>query len=281
VGRKRFEVSTTGLDEGLQGISSGPFPASGFSTYTGLRVPAVLSAASTPATQPRYWFNLCSRRFTGKTRIVGVRQMLTIGVDANGGTPPEYPLEMFVRTPAFRFSDGNVSWHLVIDRSPDISAQLPMTDTQNWAFLKSDSPAMLYQTFTNSNVNPITGAPVIYSLGLTAYTPPATAPNWDPIGGIGNFYDLRCPWDSPISWENLNFEVEGSGRIMLLATVLQTNPATRDTPTNQVTTLSAFATPEEAFIKDLTFTGAGEAPFAPIYWRIAGALAFEDEEGAQ
>jgi len=277
VGAKRFEVWTTGVDEALQGISSGPsVNASGFSPYTGLRIPAVLSASSTPATQPRYWFQLCSRRFTGKTRIVGIRQLLTLGVDANGGTPPEYPMEMRVRTPTFRFTDGNVSWHLVHEQQPDVNGSSPSTNTQNWMYLSSDGPAMLYQSFTNTNLQP-SGAPVIYMEGLTAYTPPNTSQAWLPVGNLGSFNDVRFPWDGTLAWNDLDIEVIGSGRISLYATVLQSNPQTRETPSNQVTSLSAYATPEEAFIKDLSFTVGEETPVGPIYWRIGGGLAFEDE----
>jgi hypothetical protein len=275
---QRFEVATSGLDEGLQGISSNPFTNSGFSNYTGLRVPPVLNRTILPGQQPRYLFQLCSRRITSPTRIVGLRQGLTIGVDANGGTPPERPMEMFVRTPTFRFVDGNVSWHLVHETAPDITVTSPTSNTQNWAFFGSDSPAMLYQTFSNSNINPVTGAPVIYNVGLTAYTPPQPSQQWIPLGNLGCFNDIRFPWDRVV--DDLDILVDGNGRISLYASVLQSNPAERGNPANPVTNLSAYAAPEEAFIEDLTFS-VDEVNDGPVYWRIMGGIVFEDPVGAR
>jgi len=168
--------------------------------------------------------------------------------------------------------DGNVSWHLVKEEQVDRAFIRPQTDTQSWAFMQSESPAMLYQTFTNTTVNPQTGAPIYYNIGLTAYSPPKLGDGWRHIAALGNFHDLRFPWASPTAWDTLNIEVEGSGRISLYATVLQTNPATRNSGTNQVTSLSSTACPEESFIKDLSAVGVN-------YWRIFGAIVFEDEVG--
>jgi len=271
VGAKRYEISTLGIDEGLQGLSSDPFAPTGFTSYAGLRVPVVLPGVS-QANMPRYRFLLATRRYNGKTKIIGIRQGLTIGCDANAGTPPERPLECNVTTPGFRFSDGNVSWHLVKEEQADRNFIRPQTDTESWAFMQSESPAMLYQTFTNTTVNPQTGAPIYYPLGLTAYTPPATGTHWRHIAALGNFHDLRFPWNSPEAWDTLNIEVEGSGRISLYATVLQTNPATRSNGSNTVTALSSTACPEESFIKDLSAVGV-------VYWRVFGSLIFEDLMG--
>jgi hypothetical protein len=272
VGKLRYEISTLGVDEGLQGLTSDPFAAQGFTSYAGLRVPPVLPGVL-QVNMPRYRFLLATRKFNRKTKIIGLRQGLTIGCNANIDAQPERPLECNVTTPGFRFADGNVSWHLVKEQG-NRSFIRPQTDTESWAFMQSESSAMLYQTFANSNVNPQTGAPIYYNLGLTAYTPPNLGDSWEHIAGLGNFHDLRFPWSSPMGWDALDIEVGGSGRISLYATILQTNPVTRIQGAVAVTSLSSSAAPEEAFIRDMTVQGG-----KVNYWRVFGAIVFEDEVG--
>jgi hypothetical protein len=274
----RIEIGTTGVDEALQGVTSDPFASSANSTYTGLRIPAAFSGDG-PTSQPRYLFNLASLTFTGGVKLLGIRQLLTLGVDANEGTPPEWPTEMWVKTPTFRFVDGNVCWMLVREMNPQRTQSKPITDTQNWVKGQSDSPAMLYQTFTNTNVTP-SGAPVQYSQGLTAYSPPpfqGLAQQFEGVAGLGNFHDLRFPWDSARAWEAFGpdgVDLEGNGRLTLYASVQQTNPATRNAPTLLPTSLSSNACPEECFIKDFTTTVAS-VQLGPNYWRIGGSLLVE------
>lgn len=280
--RLRVEVSTTGIDEALQGISSDPFSTTGYSTYTGLRIPAVLSADATPTNQPRYLFCLASLTFQNGIKLLGLRQGLTIGVDANEGSPPERPVECWVKTPTFRFEDGNVSWHLVVEPNPQISQEMVPTNAQNWVKLQSDNPAMLYQTFANSNVT-VSGAPVNYIEGLTAYVPPSLTVGWQPVAGLGNMHDLRFPWDSGNAWHSFGengVDIEGGGRLSLYASVLQSNPATRATSTLTPTSLSSNAAPEECFIKDFSYGGEEEPLGGPVYWRIMGALLVEKLVGA-
>jgi hypothetical protein len=281
--RLRLEVSTTGIDEALQGVSTDPFPTSGYSTTTGLRIPPVLSLTSTPATQPRYLFCLASLTFQDGIRLLGLRQGLTIGVDGNENvtSPPEYPIEAWVTTPTFKFVDGNVSWHCVVERQPQRTQAMPGTNAQSWAYLQSDSPAMLYNTFTNSNVT-TTGAPILYIKGLTAYTPPDISYLWEPVAGLGNIHDLRFPWDSSGAWRSFGkhgIEIEGGGRLSLYASVLQTNPNTRGTPEADVGASDAFAAPEECFIGSFTSVG-DEVTKGVNYWRIMGALLVEKLVGA-
>jgi hypothetical protein len=282
VSKVRLEISTNGFDEALQGITSDPFAPTASVTYTGLRIPVTLPTDGPPA-QPRYLFNLASLTFQNNVRLMGIRQGLTIGVDANQGTLPEWPTECWVRTPTFRFVDGNVCWMLVREKNPQQSQQKPLTDTQNWAKTQSDSPAMLYNTFTNTNTT-LTGAPVVYFEGLSTYTPPpfaGYAQQFETVAGLGNFKDLRFPWENTDAWQSFGSEgilLEGSGRLTLYASVLQTNPATRGTPTQQVTNLSSSATPEEAFIKDMSATIGEGVHVGPNYWRILGALLVEIDQ---
>jgi len=278
----RQEISTSGVDESLQNVSSDPFTSLAIGSYTGLRIPPVLSAAATPATQPRYLFLLASTTFQRGIRLLGLRQGLTIGIDANLGSPPERPVEMWVQTPTFKFPDGNVSWHLMLERQPNRKTRTPSTDTRNWTFLQGDSPAMLYQTFTNTNVDATTGAPLLSLVGLTAYTPPDLTGVTESVGGLGTFRDLRFPWDSASAWRSMGEDglyIPGGGRLSFYASVLQTNPATRDSlPTKQMTTISSSNLPEESFIQDYNVPAGEQAPAkGPVYWRIMGSLIVEKE----
>jgi hypothetical protein len=280
--RLQLEISSTGIDEALQGVSSDPFPANGYGTSTGLRIPAVLAVGSTPVTQPRYLFCLASTTFQDGIKLLGIRQALTLGVDANEGVAPERPIEMWVTTPDFRFVDGNVSWHLVIENQLARSQSMPATNAQSWAKLQSDSPAMLYQTFTNSNIT-TTGAPVLYIDGLTAYTPPDLTTGWQPVAGCGNLHDIRFPWNSASAWRSFGengLEIEGGGRLSLYASVLQSNPATRGQPTLVPSSLSSNACPEECFIQDFTTVREEDPTLGPVFWRIMGSLLVEKTVGA-
>lgn len=277
---RRFEISTFGVNEALQGFSSDPFvPASPFPTGPGLRIPTVLPGDAGPDTRPRYFFQLASREISeGKTRVRGIRQGLAIGCNASAIDGLVYPVTKIVETPNWSFIDGNVSWHLVREPNTRRVFQQPTTNGPSWRYTESDTPAMLYQSFVNSAVNPSTGSPVQYNLGLTSYVPPAPGA-WEPIAGLGNFKDIRFPWKGrgDIS-NNINEVVEGSWRISLYASILQTNPSTRlqaNIPAISNIYSGALG-PEEAFLA--TFDGGEGVPGPAIYWSVFGSILFEDED---
>lgn len=277
--KRRIELSASGLDEGTIGVSSDPW---GAGQNAGLRIPAVMPG-DTPLNRPRYLFLLATRKVMNPCRLIGIRQGLTIGNFLSADTPNLRPLEFFVETPTFKFSDGNVSWHLVYeDNALPNPHQLTLTDAQNWAKDCADGPAMLYNTFTNTVTN-VNGAPIFYMQNLTAYTPPQFQNQWRPVAeDLKNFYDLRFHYRTSDAWsafgKGINLEV--GRRVSLYASVLQTNPSTRQTDVP----LSGGAVPlglppEESFITFMTGNAAGgEKPSLPaIYWRVLGALIFEDE----
>lgn len=277
---RRFEVSTRGVDESLQGITSDPYgsaPPTGFA----LRIPPALSIA----VQPRYEFCLATRVLQGKTRVRGIRQLLTVGINFPlGGGPLEYPVRMNVQTPFWRFIDGNVSWHLVREPATVDSTKLVKTDAQNWTHgVTGKGSAMLYDTFTNTNVDPVTGAPILYFQNLTAYTPPlVNADRRQPVAGCGNLRSILYPWNNPQAWDSIEEEIEGNCRISLYASLLQTNPLTRPAATIPNITTSGydlgFAIPEEVFLAAYPQPAeGGSTTSAPIYWDIGGAILFEDE----
>lgn len=271
--RQTFEITAEGPDEGLQGLSSDPL-SSAHPAAMGLRIPAAIGTGPNTAATPRFLFCLASRAIQQRARIRGLRQGVTLGIDLAIGTPPENVIELLQTTPTFRFPDGNVSWHLVFEPNADAVVQRPPTDTAGWRYLRSDDPAMLYLTFTNGNVIPATGQPVYYFEDLTAYTPPdVRGLQWIPLGGLGNFHDLRFPWNASQAWNSLDIEVVGSGRVSFYASVLQTNPASRvDLPGG---TSIGGQPPEVQFILANTPT---EGDNGVAYWRIFGAMIFEDED---
>ncbi len=270
------EVSTVGIDEALQGISTDPF-GSVYPSSIGLRVPAFVPPQSAPPLPPnRYLFKLASREVGafGRMRVRGWRQYVTIGVSVPSDvTVPSQPVELEVATPGFRFPDGNISWHLV--REPpqgDVPQHRPNTDLVNFSFSDSSGPALLYQTATFS------AATGFYMLNLTAYTPPLQRQQtWEPVAGLGNVHDLRTFWRDAHAWESLDAMVEGPCRVSLYASVLQTNPETRKKPT--LPTGFFGPPPEEAFIAEMQ-TVAAEGDGVK-YWRVGGALIFEDCESGK
>jgi hypothetical protein len=277
--KRRYEIATSGADEGLQTLSSDPFNGNSPS-FTGLRIPSFVNSPTT-----RYLALLSTRVTHTKVRVCGIRQGLEIGMNIGPalGLAVERPVSLLVTTPTFRFSDGaNVSWHLVREPMARRTTQRPLSETASWAYQTSDTPAFLYSTFTSSAVDPATGAPINYPLNLTSYAPPTYPFDWQPIAGLRSINDIRFPWTSEEAWEGVGQDVEANWRVSLYASILQTNAATR--PGNVfgagiATDGSAMGgPPEEDFIYKYTFPGGEEAPtIAPIFWRIYGSILFEDD----
>jgi hypothetical protein len=280
--KRRFELSASGIDESLVGMTSDPW-SQGMPQSVGLRIPAVLpSDTGDVSKRPRYFFCLATRVAQKPFKVIGCRQGLTLGVDLSliTGEGLYQPLEFPVSTPDFKFPDGNVSWHIVLEKNSRPRNQKPQTDGTNWSFGWADGPAMLYDTFTNTVVGP-TGAPLLYMENLTAYTPPKLSNTWKPIAGdLKSFYDIRFPQDSNQAWsafgpEGINVDI--GTRVSFYATVLQTRPASNYQLAPDPIPLGT--PPEWAFVSSYTAESGGEVPVivGPNYWRIFGSLIFEDE----
>lgn len=272
-------VSTTGIDEALQGLSTDPYGRN-IPSAVGLRVPPVLSGGITPPAQPRYLFALATREIKADTVIRGIRTAVTIGVDASSDANRVLPIEFPVTSPWWRFPDGNVSFHLIRESTDVTTLQMPSTNAASWRYKQTDQPAMIYDTatFSAGSFNPQTGAPLFYPVGLTAYKPPDINNIWQPIGNLGNMKGVLFPWE-PQSDNKLNIPVVGNARITLYASVLQTNPTTRLTAS--LPDAAGFYPnglgPEDAFVA--SWTGL-ESTLAPQYWRVYGSILFEDQFGA-
>lgn len=272
--RGRIELASYGIDESLQSFAGDPF---GGLSAVGLRVPTKPSGLGQAN---RYLFALAGftvpegRRY----RLIGFRQLLTIGVLQPGLTPliPPRVNEIEVESPFFRFYDGNVSWHIrrmAISEPfspirPGNTATMSLVTPgptpvplRNLAWKTSDTPALLFQSVTTPNFDP-------FYVDLTAYSAPNKGRPWGRAlsSDLTNFVDLKVPWRAPDSWHSLDVPIEGPARIAFYASVKQTDP----TPANRPPITPSAADPaglslskEERFI--LNFPGA-------IYWRVGGAL---------
>lgn len=263
-GRKRFEIATSGFDENLQGIFSDPY---GGTSSVGLRIPALPTSNPSGGPGNRYLFNLCSFSLGegAKGRILGYRQLVTLGYSqpTDGGAP--YNVEFEVTSPFWRFPDGNISWHLQrlgpLDAPTGVQTQGP-NDVRNFKYKWCDTPALLYQSATLVSPQYVT---------LTAYTPPNGGRPWGrPLrnGQQGTFLDLRARWRSSQAWSSLDIPFEGPDVIAFQASVRQTNFDTRPSLAPPGTFFPGGAAPEDQFV--LNFPDA-------IYWRIAGTLIVELE----
>lgn len=258
--RRRIEIFSRGIDDGLQGRSGDPF---GGIFWVGLRVPAFVNTSTT-----RYLFQLASFDVPEgqRARIVGFRQGWTLGLRQGGNRV----IEQWVDDPFFKLPDGNISWHLrkMALGFPRYPAPGPIAPPmQNFEFETSDGSSLLYQT-----AGGFAGG---FYVTLGAYTPPNRGMPWgNPLTGqLGNFYDLKMRWRDGNAWSALDIPVEGPQRVAFYASVLQTNPSAQNgrpvvTAPNPFVYTQGLST-EEQFL--LNF------PLANI-WRVAGALAVELED---
>ena len=186
--RKIYEVSTRGIDYALQGLTSDPFSSTPPQS-TGLVVP--------PLTGVRFLFLLASRVVSRPTRIRGIGQYATLAAkfttgSSEGGTLQTVVYERPIETPTWRFPDGNISWHLVYEQY--IPPKILTTNSVNFAYRSSDQPALLYETFTATNADAASAAPIDYATDLSAYTPPTIWSGWKPLAGqLFNISDIRFP----------------------------------------------------------------------------------------
>ena len=277
----RVEVSTSGIDEALQGLTSDPYGGALPGTTT-LRIPSLRQNDTT-----RYLFLLCSRVVSAPTRIRGIRQLLNLGFTVTTAAKEDTPalvqtLTLPVTSPGFMAPDGNVSWHLVSEPNPNpnIATPAPATlgcrEATNFAYRQAYGPALLFNAAT------FTAQTDYYNVNMTAYTPPPIATlEWQPLGGLGNMHDLRFPWDSADAWKSLDipFCPYGARRVSLYASVLQTAglPTPESTPTGTTTPGwppeygFAFAAQgiNAAAVSDITASSV-------LFWGVGGAIIFED-----
>lgn len=254
--RRVIEVSSSGVDEYLQGLSGDPY---GGISSMGLRIPALQTTVAN-----RYLFHLCGFSLAErvKARIVGYRQFLSLGavISAASTETPGRFVEQEVVSPAFRLPDGNVSWHIQRLGPPNAQgfprAVSDGSDLQSFKKRYAENPALLYERYTS-------GGP--FYTQLTAYTPPNGGKPWGTAlrsGQQATFYDLRTEWRSHGAWTSLDMEIQGPCTVAFFASVLQSAGASAAGALNAIPN----GLPEEQFIA--AFEGVK-------YWRVGGALMFE------
>jgi len=194
------------------------------------------------------------------------------GVMSTGGliqaVIANYPLELEVTSPFWKFVDGNISWHLRRVGPLYQNTTATTRNAEGLQFLYGQTPALLFQR-----------APA----DLGGYNPPygGQPPGNVLVPDLATFHDLRFFWKTDDAWSSLDIEFEGPCDIALFASVKQTDPTTRTPlvipPGVKLSTLQR----EDAFI------ATPQAPLDPRqeigvapdakYWRIAGSLVFEEE----
>ena len=215
----RFEVSTSGFDETLQLVAGDPYGV-------GLRIPFTPTPPQPTGNQLRYMFLLARHRVPMgvKLRLVGMRQLLTIGmfVPRQSNTdqqPVFFPAELEVTSPQWRFSDGQVTWY--VRRLPPLLNKVNQPqESDSFAFREADTPALLFESVTSFAGG---GSPIV------GYVPPyggeVRGVPLDPT--LNSLHDIRFPWREDQAWSSLDIECEGPCDIALFALVTQTNPNTR------------------------------------------------------
>lgn len=274
-GRARFpeklraysEQASCGVDSHSPGITSSIY--GGPAAITGLRVPTLVSPN-------RYVFLCATRRVAYPGFIVHkVRQHVTL---CFGLTTPAAGTTVWVEqpqaAPMFQFVDGNVSWHLVVEPC-QTALQRSSKEAASFSFYESDEPALLFEdaTWTAGNFNPLTGAPIVYDVGMATYVPPGNIPTrWNPVPGYGCRNDVFAPWTSDTTVAvQVPVERDSNVKVSLYATVLQTNPSTRPT-----IAVSASLGPDWQFVAQYPFADGTNTGVQ--YGRVAGAMLVEQLE---
>lgn len=232
------ELYSASFDADVTGIGSSPFGADLGST--GVRVPD----APTISQRSRYLFRLCGVEIPNQYAIIikGLRQAATIRhTEIDNGRP--LILEREIVSPFWRFLDGNISWHLMLQQ-------------QQFAANVFD-PA---QTAGTSPEEQGLDTVLLYNPPLVPYTPPGAGyPPGNGIEDLGTIRDIRFRWDRT-SW-TMHTIVRGPGAVVFYASVFQTNPANRP----QYPSVDGMR-PEDKFLSNF--------PDAR-YGRVMGAMTFQ------
>lgn len=250
----RRELSTVGFDQDLQLIGSDPYHSP---YYLGQIIPATPAPAGA---RYLYMLSFTSLNAGEKQRLVGIRQLLTIAqyiAEGDGPDAKNYPLELEIESPFWKFPDGNVSWHLRRVAPGKVTTN-NAGNAEGLQFRYGSTPCLLFETPPSLGyVPPNGGQPMGNAL--------------PEVPDLATFHDLRFPYRSSQTWSELDIEIEGPCDIVLYASVLQTNPSTRATYTIPDTFIGSTVIPKET-----SFTATnGPAPSA-VYKRIAGNMVFEN-----
>lgn len=247
----RYSVTTAGFDPNLQLVGGDPW---GTPNYTGLVIPAAATPLATP--KKRYLFLLARAQFnnTERFRLRGLRQYLSIFGTFTDDSGNVQTFEHQVTSPAFRFPDGNVSWHVHLLNKLARDRRNP-NNADSLIYQDAYSPCLLYQ------VPPTAG-----------YVAPNGGRPWGhtPTSDLGNIHELRYPWrDSQVELE-LDIPIPSPCDVAVFASVAQTNPANH--PDFSTLTAGQLASLESDWQFYTQFSASC------VFGRIAASLIFEEEE---
>lgn len=239
--RSIVEVSSSSFDPDRAGVGSSPYV--GDMAATGVRVPT----APTTAQNNRYLIRLCGVQIPNKCAIIlhGLRQAATIRCHQVDAECNFVASELEVTSPFWSFPDGNISWHLRLQRN----VLTPMISDPN------------QQPGTDPNLNNLDSS-LLYIPPLAPYKAPnAGIPPGDGLVFLDTWRDIRFPWDNT-DWR-LHQMVRGPYNLVFYASVHQPDPTGRivATPADP-----GALRPEDRFLA--TFQQA-------IYGRVAGAMTVE------
>jgi len=264
--RRTLEVSTAAFDPRKLGVGSSPFLGDISSSM--LTIPSVRprNANNVPLTtlelqRRRYMYRLCGLGVpaNGWCRVRGVRQYLEIGttLEVTGASQEQWKFHVRkqVKSPNWSFQDGNVSWHLRFIKCGPYDTKAPPFGTT------FGNPATVRQLQEG------TDAALLYDVLPPLYVPPnGGLPPGDGVGSLGTFRDIRYGWEKG-ALDTLDVAYTGPGTIVLIATVLQTDPATRPTYPDRMDT--SILEEEDRFVIEYE---RQQTPVPTFYTGIAGAI---------
>lgn len=251
-----IEVCSSGYDPDSLGYGTSP---EGGVTYPLLPIPIAPTLPGRP--DLRYLFRLCTLEVPEGQLAIPRHLRLALRL----GAPPPSPIPdagfapvYFPVTDSFWHPiDGGVSFALRYETN--VIWQLGPNDQRTDEIVQTkfygDGSALLANP---GYVPDFIGTPV-----SAAYVPPhAGRPFGQAVGDLGEFADLRFPWNDGPEDDALGPPVMGPGKFVLYASVAQTNPRTRPPIVPAQGNLD-FLLPEDAFL----FLN----PLA-IYRKIGGAF---------
>lgn len=253
--RRRHELASTGFDDFLELVGG---DSAGTPEGTGIRVPF--------APGFRYRALLAVADLVAGDAVIGLQQYAEIWGFQNSAPndlppPPLYPFKLQIGgnsagngLPTWHFIDGFITWTLTFQSSPPPDKQYDPRESRSFAYLDSNTPAMVFEDVTFPNLPPEPGY-----LGLNFYVPP---------GMLGTselcMREIRYPWQLPAR-QPMRYIAPGARRVRLYADVLQTDPTTRFRPSVSAAQLP-FLCPEDRF----TLSGGFE--FLTYYGLVAGRI---------
>jgi hypothetical protein len=265
--RDRQEVTARGFDDFKQGAIAGGSADPLAGPYsTGIRIP--------PAPLDVAYRVLCGvAELDAGDMIVGIRQGIEIGAilgevdDSGNPIAPMWPEIRPVTTYNWRFIDSAWAWTLTREPLSRFPYRSGPNDRDTFAFRDCSGSALVYETAAFPAVPIYPGY-----IGLDGYTPPAMRGQ-----KVLTAYDLRWPFDSDQSNEELWIPVHRPERWRLYCDVLQTNPGTRNDPPNwggtDVRQIQGIV-PEDEFLS-FCLNAVDDLAAGPFVWRAHGRLIVE------